>query len=211
MPVDKAQKAKLKEKYQDEQVFVVPFSIVAGLQDKFTRVQHSQDIWTKYDTVGKYIFRYDAEGEPAFQQLIPYVLVVDETEKRFFVSRRKAASGEERLVGQVSLGFGGHINPCDGVREVLFKALVRELQEELFIDPSSAAKFLGYVRDMTSETNDHVGCVFIVKANGDVSVKERDKYEGEWVTMDQLESDYFRYENWAKHIIDYLVANGYKF
>lgn len=210
MPVDKATKAKLKEKYGDEQVFVIPFPVVSSLADKFTRVEHTKDIWTKYDAAGKYIFRYDAEGEPAFQQLIPYILVTNATMDKFYVSRRLAASGEARLHGQTSMGFGGHINPCDGSNEVLFHAMIRELHEELYIEPLSAAKFIGYVRDMTSSTNDHLGCVFIVQSN-DASIKEKDNHAGEWIEIKQLEERYFDFENWSKHIIDYLVSHQYKF
>lgn len=211
MPVDKATKARNKEKYGDEQVFVIPFPAVAGLQDKFTRVEHTKEIWTKYDTAGKYIFRYDAEGEPAFQQLIPYILVTNSAMDKFYVSRRLSASGEERLHGQTSMGFGGHINPCDGVYEVLFHAMMRELHEELYIEPVSAAKFVGHVRDMTSTTNDHLGCVFIVQANDGVCIKETESHAGEWMELKQLEDRYFEFESWSKHIIDYLVSHQYKF
>lgn len=210
MPVDKAKKQQLKEKYQDEQVFVVPFPVVAGYQDGFDRKKHTSDIWQKFDTVGKYIFRYDAEGEPAFQQIIPYILVIHPNMDRFYVSRRLIGSGEQRLVGKSSMGFGGHINPCDGATSVLFHSLFRELHEELDIATVSEAKFIGYVRDLNSATNDHLGCVFIVQAS-EVSVKETDKYEGEWMTYAQIEEEYFKFEDWSKHIIDYVVKTGERF
>lgn len=211
MPVvDKLRRRQLKEKYKDEQVFVVPFSVVAGYKDGFERKPHRPSVWSQFDLAGKYIFRCDAEEQPSFQQIIPYVLIIHPDMDRFYISRRKEASKEERLQGQYSIGFGGHINPCDGSREVLFSSLFRELHEELDIVPIREAKFLGFVRDLTGTTNDHLGCVFVVQAS-EVSVKETDKYEGEWMTYAQLEQHYFKFEGWAKHIIDHLVKTGERF
>jgi predicted NUDIX family phosphoesterase len=194
-------KAKLKQKYGDEQVFVIPHMILSGINDKFTHVDHFHGIWNKFDTAGRYILRYDAEMNPEFQQLIPYILVQDPINKKFFVAERIA--GEPRLIGRISLGFGGHINPCDGTKDVLFKALYRELNEELYIEPTSAAKFVGYVKDMTSTTNDHTGCVFVVQATV-ASIKEKENLKGEWVSIKELEDSYFKFEGWAKYVIDYL-------
>jgi len=197
--------SKLKNKYKDEQVFIIPYANVADINDKFTRVTNEQDtIWTKYDSVGKYIFRYDAEGNNAVQQLIPYILIQNESTGEFFVTKR--IKGEPRLVDQLSLGIGGHINPCDGAREALFKGLVRELLEEVYIEVTTRANFVGYMRDITSSTNDHFGCVFLIKAK-EVRVRETDKLEGLWMSIDQLEDNYFKFEGWARYIIDYISEN----
>lgn len=204
MPVDPKVKAALKEKYGNEQVFVIPFAEVSNIGDKFTSLPHDQNIWEKFDNVGKYAFRYDVEGEPALQQLIPYVLIQNPVTKKYLVAKR--LQGESRLVGKISMGFGGHINPCDGNQEVLFKALFREVHEELIIEPKSSARFIGYVRGLNSSTNDHLGCVFIVDAE-DAKINEHENLKGEWMSIEDMEKSYYKLEDWTRHIVDYLVDN----
>jgi predicted NUDIX family phosphoesterase len=203
--IDPVQKAELKRKYPDEQVFVVPFMFLNNIPDKFTRTNHTLDIWNRYDNSGKYIFRHDAEMNPAFQQIIPYVLIKNSFSNKYFVANRLA--GEKRLIDKISLGFGGHINPCDGTKDVLFYSLFREMHEELDIEPVGPAEFVGYVRGLTTPTNDHTGCVFVVKTES-CAIKETDNLEGLWMTIEELEKNYFKFESWAKYIIDYLVSNN---
>lgn len=209
MSVDKYQKAKLKEKYGDERVLVIPLYAMYGIEDKFTRCNHTKEIWSEFDK-GKYVFRYDAEGESSMQQIIPYVIIHNPENDKYLISKRKEQSGEPRLVGQMSMGFGGHINPEDGYKDVILKAMFRELMEELFMTPLSSATFLGYIRDISSSTNDHTGCVFIIESK-DASVREIDKLEGCWMSPKELEEAYFKFESWSKFLIDFLVENNYKF
>lgn len=199
-------KEQLKEKYKDEKVFVLPSNLVQNISDKFTKTKHDQKIWTKYDNLGLYIPRYEAEYNLAFQQIIPYFLVTNLDESKFYVGKR--IQGDSRLVDKLSLGFGGHINECDGTREAVFKALIREMNEELNIEPHSAFQFIGYMRDLASETSEHFGLVFIVKVNEeDVSIKETDNLEGVWMTKQEMYDSYGKFENWAKYLLDYLYEN----
>ena len=205
MLVDNATKKKLKEKYKDEQVFVVPFDSVKHIKDKFTPSDDSIKSLDLYDNMGRYILRYDAEYNPSFQQLIPYVLITDKTGEKYYVSKRIA--GDSRLLQNLSLGFGGHINPCDGHAAVILNALYRELNEEVAIDMvKDSVEFLGYVRDLTSTTPDHLGFVFTVKANY-VKIKEDNVLEGFWMTKKELIDNYFHFEGWAKYIIDYFFES----
>src|SRR4030081_709460 len=55
--------------------------------------------------------RAEVENDPAYQQIIPYVVFRHET--RYFLTHRLRASSERRLRKQYSLGIGGHINPGD--------------------------------------------------------------------------------------------------
>ena len=197
---------KLKEKYKEEKIFIVPINVIENIPDKFTRSKHDTSIWSKYDNLGKYIYRYDAEYNPVFQQIIPYFLVCNEDESKYYIAKR--IKGDHRLVGKLSLGFGGHIDECDGTHEVVLKALSREMNEELDIDPLSRAHFIGTMRDISSETNDHLGLIFIVKAEeGDVSIKETDNLEGKWMTKEEMFEDYSLFEGWSKYIIDYFYDN----
>jgi predicted NUDIX family phosphoesterase len=214
LAIDKYITAKLKEKYKNEQVFVVPHTLLSGLDaNKFTKAEHTKDIWNKYDTVGRYIFRYDAEADASLQQIIPYIVVYNPDNKKYMVSVRTSGSGESRLVNQMSIGFGGHINPEDGVKDVVLKALFRELHEELFIEPTSPARFIGYVRNfVTNNVTDkdfvhsvHVGMAFVIETKK-AEIRETDKLKGEWMTAKDLEDNYFKFEAWSKLIIDYIIT-----
>ena len=201
-------KQELKQKYGDEKVFVIPIDLVTGIPDKKKRKKHDKNIWTRYANEGKYIPRWEAEYNNAFQQIIPYFVVTNEDESKYFVAKR--LGGESRLIDKLSLGFGGHINECDGNTEPIFKGLVREMEEELILMPSSPFQFCGTIRDITSPTNDHFGLAFIVKAKEeDVALREIGKMECEWMTKEQLFENYPKFEGWSKYIIDELY-NSYK-
>lgn len=199
-------KKQLKEKYGEEKVFVVPFEKLEFIKDGFTEVEHNSEIWGMFDNLGKFVYRYDAEGESAMQQIIPYILILNEDGTKVFATKRIA--GDSRLANKVSIACGGHIDSSDGNREVLFRAAVRELLEEVEVDASfsSPLQIFGYVRDLNSTTNDHTGVAIIVRASGDVQVKEKDKLVGEWMSLDDLVNEYEKLENWSKYIIDHFVT-----
>ena len=198
----KIQTAKLREKYGTEQVFVVPYLDVINVPDRFSKVAKDNLEWTKK---GKYVFRYDAEYNIFFQQIIPYVVLADRKKERFYISKR--ISGEERLINKLSIGFGGHINPCDGYHDPLENCIMRELGEEVSAkyiqEPLS---LLGTVRDMSSSTNDHIGIVFLKRISNKTTIKilEQDKLKGQWMTMEDLYNNYGSFESWGKYIIDFL-------
>lgn len=204
MHTDLSLKRQLEAKYGDEQVFVVPFAEATHIGDKFTKTVASLPSLRQWDAKGKYILRSDAEYNPALQQLIPYVIILDITGTKFYVSRRIA--GEERLKGSYSLGFGGHIDPTDGSQDVILKAFERELNEEVYINrKNTPAVLLGYVRDLDSPTKDHLGFVFTVTARS-VKIKEDNVLEGFWMSLQDLVDNYHKFESWARHIIDYLFV-----
>lgn len=195
----------LKEKYKDEKVFVISSNDMQNNKNKFTPKKDS-DIWNKYNNMGLYIYRYDAEYNKAFQQIIPYFLIINENEDKYYVSER--LEGDTRLKGKLSLGFGGHINECDGHQNQILNALFREMHEELNIKPINNFKYLGTIRDLTSETSEHFGLVFYTKAiEGEVSIKEVDNLRGKWMTKTDLFENYPRFENWSKFIIDHIYDN----
>lgn len=197
----------LKNKYGNEKVFVIPYNRIEHIPDKFTYCKHDNSIWTKYDSIGTYVNRWEAEYEPSLQQIIPYFFITNEDNSKIFVAKR--IKGDHRLVDSLSLGFGGHIDECDGYSSCVLKCLTREMFEELDIEPLTKATYLGTMRDITSPTNDHFGLVFSLKADEDkVFIKEKDKMIGQWMTKQELYDNYHKFENWAKYIIDYLFENN---
>lgn len=206
MAVDPFTKAKLQKKYPDEQVYVVPHSKGNVIPDGYTPVQLSEKevlkAMSSWQQGGRFVMRYDAEGNSALLQLIPYTLILNADRTKIFVAKRTA--GDSRLVSKFSLGFGGHINPCDSLYVVL-SAATRELGEELNLTRNTMPKFIGYVRDIKSDTNEHFGFVFVLQA-GSVTVREKDNMEGMWMDLDDLVDHYYHFESWSKFLIDYLFV-----
>ncbi len=199
----------LRLQYQNEKVLVVPFSAASNIEDKFTTVTAKQrtqrkllETFLKWESEGQYIPRYEAEYNDTVLQLIPYTIIFNPEMDKVYVSYRK--EGDSRLTSKYSLGFGGHINPEDA-GDAILNAANRELNEEVRIKTKSKRKqFLGYIRDMTSSTKEHLGFVFAMTATS-VHIKERKALKGKWMDMQQLVENYYLFENWARYIIDYLL------
>ena len=72
----------------------------------------------------RFMQRSQVENDPAYKQLIPYVIMTCDGKYLSYVRGKRA--GETRLVSNRSIGIGGHINPIDN--EVpLFDVNYREL------------------------------------------------------------------------------------
>lgn len=198
-------KQQLKEKYGNEKVLIVPFDKVSHIEDGFTSLEHDSKLWSLFDSIGEFVYRYDAEGEPSVQQIIPYILITNKNNDKLFATKR--INGDSRLIGKLSIACGGHIDSCDQGKEVLFKAAVRELYEEVEANFCSPLKIIGTVRDLNSSTNDHLGVVIIACADGEVEIKEKDTLEGKWLTLNDLIDNYENLEGWSKYIVDHFVNN----
>lgn len=211
-------KQQLIEKYKDEKVFVVPFSRTEEILDGFHPI--TEKAYDKLVDVvipkGKFILRSDAEEDMTFQQIIPYVLVTDEAHEKFFATRR--IQGESRLLGRLSLGIGGHINPCDWRaancaffqthREMVLRGMAREIREEMTgLEHVRKPRPYGTVRDLGSFTPDHVGIVFtMVAANPEeIGIRETNTLEPVWMTKQDLVRNYEKFESWAQMIIENMV------
>ncbi len=102
----------------DERVLVVPTRLFreGGVFHGFSADELSRrDSLFAAESV-RFMRRGDAERDPEFKQLIPYVLFVcEETPGRpaVFVYRRGDGRGETRLRSKRSVGVGGHVNDVD--------------------------------------------------------------------------------------------------
>ena len=205
---DNYQVAKLKQKYKGEQVLVVPTDSTTHIPDGFC-YSISKPAIRVFKTAHNFVYRYDAEYNYSLTQLIPYVIIVNEAQNQLFVTQRIA--GEERLISEFSLGCGGHVNPCDFSNNTMLTAAKRELQEELDIKllEGTSLQIYGTVRDYNSTTKEHLGLVYLVTAS-DVKIREKDTLRGQWMNMSDLVMNYYKFESWARHIIDHLFVNNKK-
>jgi predicted NUDIX family phosphoesterase len=111
--------------------------------------------------------RAQAERDPAYKQIIPYVLVAFENSVLHYVRGKKA--GEQRLVAKGSIGIGGHMNETDetffALDEAAYRAGVeREVNEEIRINTRFDDRIVALLNDDTTEVGRvHLGIVHVFK------------------------------------------------
>lgn len=196
-----------------EQVFVVPTEHLFGRAGIFQSAPHgflapTESEWAQFHKAvwehGFFVDREPAELDPSLKQIIPYAVVVRD-DRIFRFSRQ--GGGEARLLGKSSVGVGGHLNPCDGVREVLRVGLDRELDEELVIPAERTVEFVGLINDDSTPVGSvHLGLVARVEVDGDVSVRETETMSGAFVDgrdlINRLSEIRAEFETWSSLLLD---------
>lgn len=128
-----------------EHIFAIPANIVPPLNN----TEMAPLTFTADDVfIGK---RAGLESNIMFRQILPYILI--ECNGKLFTYQRSKGIGEDRLLGKVSVGLGGHIDLTDieygketgilGWEDTYNMALVRELMEEIL--PTNVAGELSLV------------------------------------------------------------------
>lgn len=114
----------------------------------------------------KFINRPDAENDPSYKQIIPYVILQTTPLEKTAIYNRQGS--EHRLHDLWSIGIGGHINPVDqekphtSFKQILMSGMERELTEELDQRPGDdLPSFMGVIsEDVTDVGRVHLGAVF---------------------------------------------------
>jgi predicted NUDIX family phosphoesterase len=114
--------------------------------------------------VPRFMPRSEAEKNPAFKQLIPYVIMACDGTYLSYVRGKRA--GETRLVSKRSIGIGGHINPADDsplfgdFYETYLAAVKREVAEEVSIETAYTDRVVALLNDDSNEVGQvHLGIV----------------------------------------------------
>lgn len=147
----------------------------------------------------EFIPRPEAEEDPNYKQIIPYVVL--RQRDKIFTTRRLNKGGETRLHGKVSIGIGGHINPVDETskEKVLLRGLERELNEEVSIEKRGELVPVGVINNDTNDVGSvHLGLCFTMEVQGEVKVKETEKLEGLWLTVPELMEYWDNMEEWTQ-------------
>lgn len=151
----------------------------------------------------EYMPRAEAEEQPAFKQIIPYVIL--RQGDKIFVTRRLNKGGEARLHGKISIGVGGHINPVDEQGDMLMKGLWREIHEEVELHSHGELCSCGFINDDSNSVGSvHLGACFTLETEGAVKVKETEKLEGLWMTLPELKASYDYMETWTQIALEVL-------
>ena len=162
----------------------------------------------------EYLPRCKVELDETFLQPINYVVLKyrdsENSGWKYFCTKR-IGGGEARLTGLYAIGIGGHV---DG-GEDLVDSMYRELAEEVGLvqDDITYYERLGYIYDQSTAVGRvHLGLVVVMKLqNNKITVKEKDKLTGEWVTLDTLRgyAKEGKLESWSEIILDKLEYEGF--
>jgi predicted NUDIX family phosphoesterase len=150
---------------------------------------------------GSYRPRDEMERDPAFKQVIPYLVVRDGPS--YFLMRRTRAGGDERLHERWSIGVGGHLNEADGGLE---GGLRREWAEEIDAAFEPDFRFVGLLNDDESDVGRvHVGVVYLAETGGrPVAVREVEKLSGRMATREETAAVVDRMETWSALVFEHL-------
>ena len=191
-----------------ERVLVVPRDRVPGGCD-FTGVRLAEEetlaeLRAAVQAHGRFMDRPLAEDDPAFKQLIPYVVVRDGD--LVYLMERTDAGGDARLHGKASIGVGGHLNPVDEGDDALTDGLRREWSEELVAEWEPQFHLVGLLNDDSNPVGSvHLGVVFDVEAAGrPVEVREHEKLLGRFATLAEVRAAWDRLETWSRLVASRL-------
>src|SRR5664279_635926 len=152
-----------------------------------------------------------AETNPAFKQIIPYVVITDGKSVLHYVRGKKA--GEQRLVAKGSVGIGGHINDEDHTLfafglQAFQAAVKREVCEELSIQGELNARPVGLINDYSTEVGRfHFGIVHVLFCQPEqVKKKEQVITQVEFVPIKELKAKRDQMETWSQLCLDNIDA-----
>jgi predicted NUDIX family phosphoesterase len=199
---------------QEEQVLVVERSVVeqAGMfQGLAFDVQlYLRELFVR--GVPRFMPRSRAEADPAYKQLIPYVIMTHGGKYLSYIRGKRA--GETRLVGRRSIGIGGHINPEDDemplfdvdFAEAYFTAVKREVAEEVSVEADYEDRVVALLNDDSTEVGRvHLGIVHRwALESAQVSKREQMITQMAFMSPAELRAVRDSLETWSQLCLDHL-------
>lgn len=175
----------MEDRYKGERVLVFERSILDRLGSfQGTTTDTSRYLATILDKKNNHFhLRQAAESDENLKQIIPYVLFVCGDEVFSYVRGKQA--GESRLVGNRSIGIGGHINPEDeslfskeqatSDMDTYMQAVAREIEEEVIVDEPFDPTITALINDDSNPVGRvHFGVVHVCRISKQ-SVTKREK------------------------------------
>ena len=187
-----------------ERVYVVPRAAVVDDAGWYGLRTDGLDAFVAaLERDGRYEPRDRMERDPAFKQVIPYLVLRDGP--RYFLMLRTAAGADARLHGRYTIGVGGHLNPGDGG---LLGGLRREWNEELVAGFVPEFHLVALLNDDTTAVGAvHLGAVYLAEAAGrPVAIRETDKLSGAFALPADVEAVADRLETWSRLTFGFLEA-----
>ncbi|HAO79241.1 MAG TPA: hypothetical protein DCQ92_09740 [Verrucomicrobia subdivision 3 bacterium] len=197
----------------DENVLVFPRSLfeqLGGFQGFNSHVNRYLPVILNIKN-NRFMARSQAETNPDFKQIIPYVVITDGKNVLHYVRGKKA--GEQRLVAKGSVGIGGHINDEDHTlfafgMQAFQDAVKREVCEELAIQGEFNARPVGLINDDSTEVGRvHFGIVHVLFCTPEqVKKNEQVITQVEFIPIDELKVKREQMESWSQLCLDNLDA-----
>jgi predicted NUDIX family phosphoesterase len=200
---------------REEKVLVVPrkaleqIGAFEGLTQDVDR--YIREFFT--EGVCSFMPRSLAERDPSHKQLIPYVIISCGGRYLTYVRGRRA--GEPRLVGNRSIGIGGHINPTDDLPlfntdfyETYLNAVQREVAEEVSVEADHTDRVVALLNDDSNEVGSvHLGVVHLWALDSPRVVK-REQMITQMAFMSPAELQKVRenMESWSRLCLDNLFT-----
>jgi predicted NUDIX family phosphoesterase len=153
-------------------------------------------------------WRSQMEMDPAFKQIIPYLIF--NYQDKFFLMQRQSTASETRLQSKYSLGIGGHVREDDILGKDLFDWTKREFYEEIEYAGSFSIRPLGIINDESNDVGKvHIGFAFLLTGDSsDISIRSELK-SGSLMTLQECGEFYHNMETWTQIIFNHLNNNGF--
>lgn len=169
-----------------------------------------------YRTMCRFVDRRLAEEDDEVKQFVTFTLVFH-GHLLLMYRRGKFTSTSDRLKGQLSVGFGGHVNDQDFSLfsrggDAFRSNAARELREELFLDEVygeereavERSKVLGYINvDDTPDAEHHVAVLIAFEhrtselpKKGELSINQLS-----WLDLDKPLNDLSQFDLWSGMIL----------
>jgi len=154
--------------------------------------------------------RSQVEKNPGYKQLIPYVIMSYDGKYLSYVRGKRA--GETRLIGNRSIGIGGHINPVDWTLfssepyKTYLEAVDREVAEEVSVETSHTNHIVALLNDESNEVGSvHLGIVHYWALDApDVNKREQMITQMAFMTSAELQEVKDTLETWSGLCVDHL-------
>ena len=156
--------------------------------------------------------RSEVEDDPNYKQLIPYVIMGCGGKYLSYVRGKRA--GETRLVGNRSIGIGGHINPPDDMPlfdvdfyETYLAAVQREVAEEVAVKTTHADRIVALLNDESNKVGSvHLGVVHYWALDApDVDKREQMITQMAFMTHAELQEVKDTMETWSQLCLSRLA------
>jgi predicted NUDIX family phosphoesterase len=189
-----------------EQVLVVPTAVLhrAGLFQGFCAEAERYLPLLLDPTQLRYLPRPEAEDDPSFKQLIPYVVL--RHGDQVFHYTRGGSGGEARLRARRSVGVGGHICADDAGRgsDPYRAGLLREVEEEIYLETSYQERCLGLINDDRTPVGQvHLGIVHLFDvAEPRVRRREEALTQAGFAPLTELAAQREQFETWSQFLLE---------
>ena len=198
---------------QDEQILVVERKVFENAGAFNGLALDVQKYLDKLFAPGipRFMPRPKAEKDPAYKQLIPYVIMTCGGKFLSYVRGKRA--GETRLVAKRSVGIGGHINPTDDMPlfgdffDTYLAAVQREVAEEVSVETKYKDRVVALLNDDSNEVGQvHLGIVHLWTLD-EPKVERREQMITQmgFMTIPELQQVRDTMETWSQICFDGLA------